>query len=107
MPAEAIYLRLCVPAIMPIRLCPSAFGREREAAVSPPANGPATCRSSGPSIACRRHMDLLVIARDLQKAVAGLRSIAKPVVDTTSDFVEGVLAMLGVGESADCSSQCA
>jgi DNA invertase Pin-like site-specific DNA recombinase len=40
--------------------------------------------------------DLLVIARDLQKAGAGLRSIAKPVVDTTSDFAELVLALLGV-----------
>ncbi len=39
---------------------------------------------------------LLVIARDLQKAGAGLRSIAEPVVDTTSDFAELVLAMLGV-----------
>jgi DNA invertase Pin-like site-specific DNA recombinase len=40
--------------------------------------------------------DLLVIARDLQKAGAGLRSIAEPIVDTTSDFAEVVLAMLGV-----------
>jgi DNA invertase Pin-like site-specific DNA recombinase len=40
--------------------------------------------------------DLLLIARDLQKAGAGLRSIAEPVVDTTSDFAELVLAMLGV-----------
>jgi DNA invertase Pin-like site-specific DNA recombinase len=40
--------------------------------------------------------DLLVIARDLQKAGAGLRSLAEPVVDTTSDFAELVLAMLGV-----------
>ena len=40
--------------------------------------------------------DLLVIARDLQKVGAGLRSIAEPVVDTTSDFAELVLAMLGV-----------
>jgi DNA invertase Pin-like site-specific DNA recombinase len=40
--------------------------------------------------------DLLVIARDLQKAGAGLRSIAEPVVNTTSDFAELVLAMLGV-----------
>src|SRR5208283_2713874 len=40
--------------------------------------------------------DLLVIARELQKAGAGLRSIAEPVVDTTSDFAELVLAMLGV-----------
>jgi DNA invertase Pin-like site-specific DNA recombinase len=35
--------------------------------------------------------DLLVIARDMQRAGAGPRSIAEPVVDTTSDF-----AMLGV-----------
>ena len=40
--------------------------------------------------------DLLVIARDLQKAGVGLRSIAEPVVDTTSDFAALVLAMLGV-----------
>ena len=40
--------------------------------------------------------DLLVIARDIQKAGAGLRSLAEPVVDTTSDFAEVVLAMLGV-----------
>jgi DNA invertase Pin-like site-specific DNA recombinase len=30
--------------------------------------------------------DLLVIARDMQRAGAGLRSIAEPVVDTTSDL---------------------
>ena len=40
--------------------------------------------------------DLLVIARDMQQAGAGLRSLAEPVVDTTSDFAEVVLAMLGV-----------
>src|SRR5271165_44537 len=40
--------------------------------------------------------DLLVIARDMQRAGAGLRSIAEPVVDTTSDFAELFLAMLGV-----------
>src|SRR5437868_3243047 len=39
--------------------------------------------------------DLLVIARDMQRAGAGLRSIAEPVVDT-SDFAQLVLAMLGV-----------
>jgi DNA invertase Pin-like site-specific DNA recombinase len=39
---------------------------------------------------------LLVIARDVQRAGAGLRSLAEPVVDTTSDFAELVLAMLGV-----------
>ena len=37
-----------------------------------------------------------MIARDMQRAGAGLRSIAEPVVDTTSDFAELVLAMLGV-----------
>jgi DNA invertase Pin-like site-specific DNA recombinase len=40
--------------------------------------------------------DLLVIARDMQRAGAGLRSLAEPVVDTTSDFAELVLALLGV-----------
>src|SRR6202040_4224118 len=40
--------------------------------------------------------DLMVIARALHKAGAGLRSLAEPVVDTTSDFAELVLAMLGV-----------
>src|SRR6202140_3198319 len=39
--------------------------------------------------------DLLVIARDMQRAGAGLRSIAEPVVDTTSDFAELVFAMRG------------
>jgi DNA invertase Pin-like site-specific DNA recombinase len=40
--------------------------------------------------------DLLVIARDMQRAGAGLRSLAEPVVDTASNFAELVLAMLGV-----------
>ena len=40
--------------------------------------------------------DLLVIARDLQRAEVGLRSIAEPIIDTTSDFAEIVLAVLGV-----------
>ena len=40
--------------------------------------------------------DLLVIARDMQRAGAGLRSLAEPVIDTMSDFAELVLAMLGV-----------
>jgi DNA invertase Pin-like site-specific DNA recombinase len=39
--------------------------------------------------------DLLVIARDMQRAGAGLRSIADPVLDTTGDFAELVLTMLG------------
>ena len=44
----------------------------------------------------RNTTDLLVIARDMQRAGARLRSLAEPVVDTTSDFAELVLAMLGV-----------
>lgn len=40
--------------------------------------------------------DLLVIARDIQQAGAGLKSLAEPVLDTTGDFAELVLAMLGV-----------
>jgi DNA invertase Pin-like site-specific DNA recombinase len=38
----------------------------------------------------------LVIARYMARAGAGLRSLAEPVVDTTSDFAELILAMLGV-----------
>jgi 23S rRNA-/tRNA-specific pseudouridylate synthase len=33
---------------------------------------------------------LLVIARNMQRAGAGLRSLAEPVVDTTSDFAGSV-----------------
>jgi DNA invertase Pin-like site-specific DNA recombinase len=44
----------------------------------------------------RNATDLLVIARDIQNAGAGLRSLVEPVLDTTSDFAELVLAMLGV-----------
>jgi DNA invertase Pin-like site-specific DNA recombinase len=40
--------------------------------------------------------DLMVIARDVRRAGAGLRSLAEPVLDTTGDFAELVLAMLGV-----------
>ena len=40
--------------------------------------------------------DLLVIAREIQEAGAGLRSLAEPILDTTGDFAELVLAMLGV-----------
>jgi DNA invertase Pin-like site-specific DNA recombinase len=38
----------------------------------------------------------LFIARDMQRAGAGLRSLAEPVLDTTGDFAELVLALLGV-----------
>jgi DNA invertase Pin-like site-specific DNA recombinase len=40
--------------------------------------------------------DLLVIARDMQRAGAGIRSLAEPYLDTTSDFAEIVFAILGV-----------
>jgi DNA invertase Pin-like site-specific DNA recombinase len=51
---------------------------------------PATDRLS------RDTTDLLVMARDLQKAGAGLRSLAEPIIDTTSDYAEIVLATLGI-----------
>jgi DNA invertase Pin-like site-specific DNA recombinase len=40
--------------------------------------------------------DLLVIAREMQRAGAGIRSLAKPFLDTTSDFAEIIFAILGV-----------
>jgi DNA invertase Pin-like site-specific DNA recombinase len=36
--------------------------------------------------------DLLVIAREMQRAGAGIRSIVEPFLDTTSDFAEIVFA---------------
>jgi DNA invertase Pin-like site-specific DNA recombinase len=40
--------------------------------------------------------DLLVIAREMRLAGAGVRSLAEPFLDTTSDFAEIVFAILGV-----------
>ena len=40
--------------------------------------------------------DLLVIAREMRRAGAGIRSLAEPYLDTTPDFAEIVLAILGV-----------
>src|SRR5690242_6051350 len=40
--------------------------------------------------------DLLLIAREMQKAGAGICSLAEPFLDTTSDFAEIVFAILGV-----------
>ncbi len=40
--------------------------------------------------------DLLVMARDIQRAGAGIRSLAEPFLDTTSDFAEIIFAILGV-----------
>jgi len=39
--------------------------------------------------------DLLVIAREMRRAGAGIRSLAEPFLDTTSDFAEFVFAILG------------
>jgi DNA invertase Pin-like site-specific DNA recombinase len=40
--------------------------------------------------------DLLIIARAMQRAGAGIRSLAEPSLDTTSDFAEIVFAILSV-----------
>jgi DNA invertase Pin-like site-specific DNA recombinase len=40
--------------------------------------------------------DLLVISREMQRAGAGIRSLAEPFLDTTSDFAEIIFAILGV-----------
>jgi DNA invertase Pin-like site-specific DNA recombinase len=40
--------------------------------------------------------DLLVIAREMQRAGSRIRSLAEPYLDTTSDFAEIVFAILGV-----------
>jgi hypothetical protein len=40
--------------------------------------------------------DLLVIARDMQRAGAGIRSLAALFLDRTSDFTEIIFAILGV-----------
>ena len=40
--------------------------------------------------------DLLVIAREMQRKGAGIRSLAEPFLDTTSDFAEIIFAILGV-----------
>jgi DNA invertase Pin-like site-specific DNA recombinase len=40
--------------------------------------------------------DPLIIAREMQQAGAGIRSLAEPFLDTTSDFAEIMFAILGV-----------
>ena len=44
----------------------------------------------------RATTDLMVNARAMQRVGAGLRSLAKPALDTTSGFAEIILAALGV-----------
>src|SRR5271170_5935700 len=48
--------------------------------------------------------DLLVIAREMQRAGAGIRSLAEPFLDTTSDFAEIVFAILGVAAKRDTAA---
>jgi DNA invertase Pin-like site-specific DNA recombinase len=45
--------------------------------------------------------DLLVLARKMQRAGAGIRSLAEPFLDTTSDFAEIVFAILDVAEKLE------
>jgi DNA invertase Pin-like site-specific DNA recombinase len=40
--------------------------------------------------------DLLIIAREMQRAGTGIKSLAEPFLDTTSDFAEIIFAILGV-----------
>jgi DNA invertase Pin-like site-specific DNA recombinase len=44
----------------------------------------------------RDTIDLLVIARDMQRTGTGTRSRAEPLLDTTSDFAEIMFAILDV-----------
>jgi DNA invertase Pin-like site-specific DNA recombinase len=46
--------------------------------------------------AWRDMTELLVIAREMQRAGAGIRSLVEPFLDTTSDFAEIVFVILGV-----------
>ena len=59
----------------------------------------AVCRKRGvPAVdrLSRNTTDLLVIAGEMQRAGAGIRSIAEPFLDTTSDFAEIVFATLAL-----------
>jgi DNA invertase Pin-like site-specific DNA recombinase len=49
--------------------------------------------------------DLLVIAREMQRGGAGIRSLAEPFLDTTSDFAEIVFAILGVAAKLEVPSR--
>src|SRR5271154_2485622 len=42
----------------------------------------------------RERTDLLVIARDMRRAEVGIRSLAEPFLDTTSEFAEIIFAIL-------------
>src|SRR3546814_14347390 len=47
----------------------------------------------------RNTRDLLNILHAVKEAGAGFRSIAEPMVDTTSQFAEAVIAVLGIAAS--------
>jgi hypothetical protein len=49
-----------------------------------------------PGTGQRHTADLLIIAREMQRVGAGIRSLAEPFLDTNSDFAEIVFAILGV-----------
>ena len=49
----------------------------------------------------RKMTDLLVLARDMQRIGAGLRSLAEPALDTTSEYAEIVLAVMGLAASLE------
>ena len=46
--------------------------------------------------ATRLPAQMVISAREMQRAGAGIRSLAEPFLDTTSDFANIVLAILGV-----------
>lgn len=48
--------------------------------------------------------DLLVIAREMRKTGAGIRSLAEPFLDTTSDFAEIVLAISELPQSSNIAA---
>lgn len=47
----------------------------------------------------RNTRDLLNILHDIREAGAGFRSIAEPIVDTTSEFADVIIAVLGIAAS--------
>ena len=54
------------------------------------------CHHPGRDRLSRDTTVLLVIARHMQRAGAGIRSLAEPFLDTTSDFAEIIFTILGV-----------
>ena len=48
--------------------------------------------------------DFLVVARDTQKAEAGIKSLAEPFLDTASGFAEIIFAMLRLQRSSSAAA---